>query len=134
MPGVASCPGASVLTATVIGMSDSPLRKVDTVFVKVDDPHAVAGWYQETLGWPELFRTSHIVVLQAPEGPPVTLLNPAGGEWSGFNFHAADAVAARHWLLERGAEVGELNQAPDQPVTWFWFRDPLGNRLEVCSY
>lgn len=134
MLGVASCPGASVLTATVVGMSDSPLRKVDTVFVKVDDPHAVAGWYQETLGWPELFRTSHIVVLQAPEGPPVTLLNPAGGEWSGFNFHAADAVAARHWLLERGVEVGELNQAPDQPVTWFWFRDPLGNRLEVCSY
>lgn len=134
MPGVASRPGASVLTATVVGMSDSPLRKVDTVFVKVDDPHAVAGWYQETLGWPELFRTSHIVVLQAPEGPPVTLLNPAGGEWSGFNFHAPDAVAARQWLLERGVEVGELNQAPDQQVTWFWFRDPLGNRLEVCSY
>ncbi|SEN36047.1 VOC family protein [Nonomuraea pusilla] len=115
-------------------MSETPFRKIDTVFVRCDDPHAVAGWYQEVLGWPEAWRTEHIVVLTPPEGPPVTLLDPGDGDWSGFNFYAPDAAAARQWLLDRQVEVGPLNQAPDQPVTWFWFRDPEGNRLEVCSY
>jgi catechol 2,3-dioxygenase-like lactoylglutathione lyase family enzyme len=115
-------------------MSDTPFQRIDTVFVKLDDPHAAAGWYSDVLGWPELFRTDYIVVLRSPDGPPLTLLNPAGGEWSGFNFYAPDAQAAHAWLVERGVEVGPLTRAGDQPVTWFWFRDPQGNRLEVCSY
>lgn len=104
------------------------------MFVRVDDPHAAAEWYKETLGWTEQFRTEHIVVVAGPEGPPVTLIDPGPEEWSGFNFYAPDAAAARAWLIERGVEVGPLQLATDQSVTWFWFRDPAGNRLEVCSY
>jgi catechol 2,3-dioxygenase-like lactoylglutathione lyase family enzyme len=115
-------------------MSDAPFHKVDTVFVKVADLAAAARWYTELLGWPELFHTEHIFVLRAPEGPPLTLLGPAATEWSGFNFYAPDAEGAHAWLIERDVEVGPIERAPDQPVSWFWFRDPDGNRLEVCSY
>src|ERR671938_922349 len=119
--------GLSGPAYTIPTMITSPFLRIDTAFIKLDDPHAAAAWYCDVLGWSEAFRTEHIVVLRSPEGAPVTLLNPGGGEWSGFNFYAPDAQAAHDWLTQRGVKTGPLNRAEDQPVTWFWFLDPEGN-------
>ncbi len=62
------------------------------------------------------------------------MIDAAPGIAGGRVVFGVSALGARRWLVERAAEVGELSQAPGQPVIWFCFRDPPGDRLEVCSF
>lgn len=113
-------------------------RRVDTVFVQVADVDKATAWYAEVLGLTERFRRQDLACLGAGE-TSITLLGP--GWWkngrpgrtpAAFNFYVPDAEQAHRHLRDQGVTCGPVEM--DGTSSWFWFDDPDGNRLEVCSF
>lgn len=109
--------------------------RLDTVVLRVRDLEAARAWYAEKLALDAIHHDAAeglavlgmsggatLTLWQAQEVPPSATFPILGVD---------DAAAARRHLEDRGVAVEPLVEAPD--VRYFGFRDPDGNRLEVCE-
>ncbi|BCJ87046.1 VOC family protein [Effusibacillus dendaii] len=119
-------------------------KRIDTVLLRVKNIKKACRWYQEVLGLEAAYigEDDHrIAVFKIGEGEtPLTL----------YELHSDEVMPARRFsttypilfaenpetlyetLKNKGVEVEELED--DGRVTYFGFRDPDGNRLEVCYW
>lgn len=109
-------------------------RRIDTVFVRVRNLDDAVTWYTEKLGLRLRWRQPGVACLNVSE-TPLTLLEASDdfvpAAEAPFNFYTDDIEAAHRFLKEAGVTVDDEILAGDG-VRWFGFRDPDGNRLEVC--
>ncbi|MBO2518606.1 MULTISPECIES: VOC family protein [Limnochorda] len=109
-------------------------RRIDTVFVRVRNLDEAVAWYTQHLGLEVRWRHPGVACLNLGE-TPLTLLEAGEAfhpvEEAPFNFYAPDIEAAYARLRAAGVPVDE-QITDDGGVRWFGFRDPDGNRLEVC--
>lgn len=91
-------------------------------------------WYVQELGLSLRWKVEGYACLNLAE-TPLTLVE-RGDEFTPvtqatFNFYAADIDAAYNQLKAAGIEVDPEIASPPG-VRFFGFKDPDGNRLEVC--
>ena len=106
------------------------------VFLRAEDPEALAAWYEQQLGIP----------LDAGQTYCVFLENHASTVWSAFphdtdywpankqamvNYTVSDLDALLAQLREAGVEVDEKVEALDGIGRFGWAVDPEGNRFEL---
>jgi len=117
----------------------SPFLRVDTLFIPVRDLGKAVEWYTETLGFDLNWRNdeggyacidAQILPITLAEVKPDTEFIPFAS--APYNFYVTDIDEVYRNLKEKEIEVGEIETLYN--VRWFWFKDPDGNRLEVCSY
>jgi hypothetical protein len=103
------------------------------------DPVALAGFWQEALGWRRTHESDDEVVLEPPEGSPQDGVAPdllflrvpdakAGKNRLHLDLRPDDQVAEVERLLALGAARVDLGQGDD--VSWVVLADPEGN--EFC--
>ncbi len=114
-------------------------KRIDTVFLKVMDLDQAINWYTKVLGFTLRWRMDEggYAALNISETPLTLVQVPRDTEFtpttfSSFNFYVSDITEAHNHLKEHQVEVGEIEDGGD--VKWFWFKDPDGNRLEVCYF
>lgn len=117
----------------------SPFLRVDTLFMPVRDMEKAVQWYTEVLGFDLNWRNDE-GGYACIDGKilPITLVKTVQeGEFTPFanapyNLYVLDVDEVHQSFKDKGIEVGEIETLYN--VRWFWFKDPDGNRLEVCSY
>ncbi|MEX0662959.1 MAG: VOC family protein [Balneolaceae bacterium] len=107
-------------------------QKVDTVFVTVKNMEKICTWYEETLGLELIWQNDFISILSTGDGTPVTLLHKKdeNGEHPLFNFLTPDINKAHNHLKKSGVYVEPI--IDEKELKTFDFKDPEGNRLNVC--
>ncbi|MCC5857450.1 MAG: VOC family protein [Ectothiorhodospiraceae bacterium] len=107
-------------------------KKIDTVFVTVEDMGPSVAWYQECLGLDILWEDAFITVMGGAGETPLTLVrrDSPNRHHPLFNFLTDDIHAARRHLESHGVTVGELIET--EVLSTFDFLDRDGNRLNVC--
>lgn len=117
----------------------SPFLRVDSVFIPVKDLNKAIDWYTQTLEFGLHWRNDEGGFACIDGGSmPITLAQiPQDREFvpftnAPFNFYVQDVEETHRILKDKGVTVGEIDKL--YHVRWFWFLDPDGNRLEVCSY
>lgn len=117
----------------------SPFLRVDTLFIPVRDLGKAIDWYTQVLEFRLIWRNDEGGYACVDGGGlPITLAQtPPDKEFVPFtnapcNFYVRDIEAAAAFLKSKEIEVSEIDKLYE--VKWFWFKDPDGNRLEVCSY
>ena len=128
-------------------MTDSDLgpagifRELHAVIVPVRDLAESLAWYRDMLGLqPRRVEEGFLAVLGTGGPTHVCLYVPdddADGlgtrrEGSFPNFRTDDIEATRRHLTERGVRCTEI--AGGDPLAFFTFHDPDGNRIDVCAY
>jgi catechol 2,3-dioxygenase-like lactoylglutathione lyase family enzyme len=124
-------------------MVDTPLTRIDTVFLPVRRLADAVEWYRTHLGWPLVWQDDAIAIFQPEGGTPLTLLQhrypgfvevPEGESFEpvrqvGFNLFAPDLEGAHARFREHGVRVSEIYD--HGPVQEFHFWDADGNMLSV---
>ena len=109
--------------------------------VPVADMAAARRWYQEVLGLIPEKSLGGFMTVYGTGGPTrLCLYAPEPGEeLPGYaqqgafpNWRAGDIDATREYLVERGVQCSEIGRGEE--LSWFSFRDPDGNRFDVCEY
>lgn len=120
-------------------MDKSILQGIDTLILRVSEIEKSKEWYTQKLG----LKTIHsdeklkLVVLDTFSSTSLTIWetdekiqpNPLTASYPIFN--TIDAKEAHEQLMNSNVNVGEL--ITDHVVTYFTFRDPDNNILEVCQ-
>jgi catechol 2,3-dioxygenase-like lactoylglutathione lyase family enzyme len=109
------------------------------LFIHVRDLGKAVDWYTQTLGFDLNWRNDE-GGYACIDGRvlPITLVKvqeedefiPSGR--APFNFYALDIDEVYRNLKDKGIEMGDIENLYN--TRWFWFKDPDGNRLEVCGY
>ncbi|KUO74705.1 MAG: hypothetical protein APF77_03710 [Clostridia bacterium BRH_c25] len=117
----------------------SPFLRVDTLFIPVKDLEKAVDWYTQTLELGLIWKNDEGGYACVDGGTlPITLAQiPQDRDFVPFasapcNFFTNNVEEALRVLKDKGVEASEIDKLYE--VKWFWFRDPDGNRLEVCSY
>lgn len=117
----------------------SPFLRVDTLFIPVKDLGKSVEWYTQTLEFGLNWRNDEGGYACIDGGLlPITLAQISQDkEFIPFinapcNFFVQNVEEVHKSLKDKGVEVSEIDKLYE--VQWFWFVDPDGNRLEVCSY
>ncbi len=108
---------------------------VSQLCVDARDPHALAAWWADALGW-RVVADDDEVGVEPPDGGPVWLFLPVGDRKQVKNrLHVdlrppdgSDQATELARLLDLGAVRVDVGQGPD--VTWHVLADPEGN--EFC--
>lgn len=111
------------------------IKRIDTVFLEVDNLDEAVSWYCENLGlrlrWKNEFGYAAIEVSETV----LTLVeNTKRSEQSHmpFNFFTSDIEATYNQLVSKGVKVGKLNS--DSRFAHFDFEDLSGNILGFCWF
>lgn len=117
--------------------------KIDTVIMRVRNLEQARQWYEEKLGFKPGYvdERERLVVFEIGGPTSLTIWEWKPGEAvpdtkqpSSFPiFYPEDVMEAHRTLAERGVDVGPIEGEPGS-TQWFFFRDPDGNRMEVCHY
>lgn len=115
------------------------LQGIDTVIVRVSDVTASKDWYEQKLGLEATWHDeqTRLAVMDTKSLTSLTLWQTDKAiindrETASYPiFKTPDAEGLRNELLKREIEVGEI--ITDEFVTYFFFYDPDGNRLEACQ-
>jgi catechol 2,3-dioxygenase-like lactoylglutathione lyase family enzyme len=120
-------------------MSNRILQGIDTIILRVKNVKQSKEWYTEKLGFNNVHEDEklRLVVMDTFSPTSITLwetseeikVNPSVAAYP--IFRTQDAGKAHTALKKKGVEVGEI--ITDHVVTYFQFRDPDGNLLEVCQ-
>jgi len=111
--------------------------RLHSVCVDATDPHRLATFWQEALGWDRVYEEDDEVALHPPGGdgtpkPHLLFLRVPEGKTAKNRLHLdlrpddRDAEVAR--LESLGATRADVGQGPD--VSWVVLADPEGN--EFC--
>jgi predicted enzyme related to lactoylglutathione lyase len=113
--------------------------RMQAIDIDANDPHALASFWQELLGWRRTYEEDDEVVLEPPTGSPedgvapdLLFLKVPEGKQGKNRLHLdlrpddRDAEVSR--ALALGATKVDVGQGPD--VTWVVLADPEGN--EFC--
>ncbi|WP_025029063.1 VOC family protein [Caldalkalibacillus mannanilyticus] len=113
-------------------------KRIDTVFLRVKNFEEAINWYTNILGFELRWKedVGGYAALNISE-TPLTLVREDQEKFvpsasAHFNFYVENAEEAHQYLLKNDVEVGPIEK--DGEVQWFWFKDPEGNRLEICSF
>jgi catechol 2,3-dioxygenase-like lactoylglutathione lyase family enzyme len=113
-------------------------RELHAAVVPVRDLEAARGWYEKVLGLRVEKEVGGFLAVYGTGGPTrICLYVPEpGSEQHGQgtfpNWRARDIDATREYLVERGVDCSEVGRGDE--LSWFSFRDPDGNRHDVCEY
>jgi catechol 2,3-dioxygenase-like lactoylglutathione lyase family enzyme len=115
------------------------LQGIDTVILRVSDIEKSREWYTQKLGLKEIHQDEKLKLVVLDTFSPTSLTiwetdekiqtNPRATTYP--IFRTKDAKEAHQQLKNRNVNVGEL--ITDHVVTYFTFRDPDNNILEVCQ-
>lgn len=107
-------------------------QKVDTVFVPVDKIESTLEWYQKCLGLELIWQNDYVSILSTEGETPITLLHKhsSSDEFPIFNLLTHDIEKAHAHLQKYGGEPEPIIE--EQELKTFDFKDPEGNRLNVC--
>lgn len=111
-------------------------KRIDTVFLKVNDFEKAIEWYTTVLGftlrWKE--ETGGYAALNIGETPLTLVRSSERSENSNvsFNFFTPNIEKAYEHLIQHGVLTEQIQDEGD--VKWFKFQDLEGNPLEVCSF
>lgn len=106
------------------------------VFLRADDPQALAAWYEEHLGLPRETDQTYAVFTEA-RGAHVWSTFPADtAYWPAdkqamVNFVVRDLDAMLAQLRAAGVEVDDATQEIEEIGRFGWATDPEGNRFEL---
>jgi catechol 2,3-dioxygenase-like lactoylglutathione lyase family enzyme len=107
-------------------------------YVEIDNPSAAAEWYVKKLGLRRLTPTEdadpETIRMKFLDNDEEMRLGPhdplsLGGT---IMLYSTRLNRAREVLRDRGVEVGPI-QVDRQGTSYFEFRDPEGNTIEVCG-
>lgn len=113
-------------------------RELHATVVPVSDMAAARRWYETVLGLTPEKVFGEFIAVYGTGGPTRLCLyvhgpDPEHADQGTFpNWRAHDIEATREYLVERSVECSEVS--PGDQLSWFSFRDPDGNRLDVCEY
>ncbi|MYL34041.1 hypothetical protein GLW05_10565 [Pontibacillus yanchengensis] len=111
--------------------------RVDTIVVGVTDLEEATAWYKDVLEFEVLYQTKEYVVLQVGEGQtPITIEEIDLAEVSTTSTYPilfANEIDAVHKTLQQ-RDVGVTPIENDGTNIFFSFRDPDGNKIEVCYF
>ncbi|KOO51189.1 VOC family protein [Viridibacillus arvi] len=111
------------------------IERIDTICLQVSNIEKSSNWYQELLGFKEVYKAEGYRVLSVGNsGVPLTIEE---GNTSLDNrtypiFFTKDIKAAHTKLMEHGVDVGELQI--DGVNNFFEFYDLDNNKLQVCFW
>lgn len=116
-------------------------RELHAAIVPVSDFENARRWYEEVLELEPRKVLPGFLVVYGTGGPThLCLYVPdPGKERPGYhdggafpNWRAEDIDATHRLLVERGVRCTEVRRGPG--LAWFTFRDPDGNRYDVCEF
>ncbi|MGI9016615.1 MAG: VOC family protein [Euzebya sp.] len=109
---------------------------VDALTIDSPDPDALAGFYEDLLGWTRTFEDDGEILIAAPDGSgfPLLFLEVDDPKSDKNRLHLDlrpdDQKAAVRRALELGATRVDVGQGQDPDVTWVVMADLDGN--EFC--
>jgi catechol 2,3-dioxygenase-like lactoylglutathione lyase family enzyme len=116
-------------------------ERIDTFILRVRNLERARRWYEERLQLTATFLDDHeqLAVLGVGEHHSLTLWQLKPGETAASSetagaypvFGTSDARAAHAQLLRSGVHPEPIQDGSG--IRFFGFRDPDGNRLEVCQ-
>ncbi|MBT2687461.1 VOC family protein [Bacillus sp. ISL-47] len=114
-------------------------KRIDTVFLQVNDFEKAIDWYSTVLGFPVRWKDdlSGYAALEIGE-TPLTLIRSSKqvkerkNSPISFNFFVADIEEAHRHLLRHEVKAEQIQD--DGTVKWFEFEDLDGNKLGVCHF
>ena len=114
------------------------LKNINHITYNVKDKDAALKWYEEILGLkqiPKMVDSDHLYWLQLPSGAMVHIIENADAP-SAPSHHTAfevdDIEASRADLIQKGIETTDIQTRNDGQRA-FYFNDPDGNRIEICT-
>ena len=114
------------------------LKNINHITYNVKDKDAALKWYQEILGLkqiPKMVDSDHLYWLQLPSGAMVHIIENVDAP-SAPSHHTAfevdDIEASRADLIQKGIETTDIQTRNDGQRA-FYFNDPDGNRIEICT-
>ncbi len=115
------------------------LQGIDTVILRVSDIEKSKEWYTQKLGLKPIHQDNKLKLVVLDTLGPTSLtiwetqevIQPNPNTTTYPIFRTADARQAHRQLKNRGVNVEDL--IADHVVTYFTFRDPDNNFLEVCQ-
>lgn len=115
------------------------MKGIDTLILRVSDVQRSMKWYIEKLEFDVLHEDEDLRLVVLDTFSPVSLtlwetvgeIRPDPQTASYPIFSAADARSVHQLLKDRGVSAEDL--VTDHSVTYFTFRDPDLNILEVCQ-
>jgi len=134
--------GALTMASTVQASPDQPpghVTGIGGVFIKAEDPKALAAWYRDVLGMPVQPWGGAALRNDAPGHPPKTAWSVFDASSDHFapstspymiNYAVDDMDAMLKRLHDKGVTV--LKQSDDDNFGRFaWIMDPEGHKLEL---
>ncbi|WP_261129284.1 VOC family protein [Bacillus sp. Marseille-Q3570] len=112
------------------------IERIDTVCLLVNDVEISSKWYQDVLGFKEVFMEEGYRVLSVGTGSvPLTIEEGDPNPTPNQNypiFFTKDIKQTYEKLKEHGVKVGEIHN--DDVNNFFDFYDLDNNKLQVCFF
>ena len=116
-------------------------KRIDTVFLPVQDTNGAINWFEEKCGFVLRWHDEEkgYAAMDVGDGetaftlvrsPQMGTGQPAQHEW--FNLYTSDIHATHHRMLDAGVEATPVESGGN--VEFFKFKDLDGNTIGVCSF
>ena len=126
-------------------MADAGIfMELHAAVIPVSDMARSRTFYEEVIGLtPRREGPNEALVVYFTTGPTHICLYDAAayGDRPGYdrqgtfaNFRTADIDATHEHLVQAGVQCTDIGRTAQPDMAWFSFRDPDGNRIDVCQY
>ena len=115
-------------------MKEGLVKRIDTVFVEVNDLNYSVKWYTDVLGLKMRWNRNGYAAFSVGE-TALTLVqatNVTPSKHSPFNFFTTNIYEVHQFLLENEVETEEVAEYED--IVTFDFKDPDGHILGFCQF
>jgi catechol 2,3-dioxygenase-like lactoylglutathione lyase family enzyme len=110
-----------------------------TITLDAADPHRLADFWTEMLGYKVVYDSADEVAIQEPDESGTTVLfikvpdAKAGKNRMHFDLNPDDQAAEVERALSLGARHADIGQERDPDVTWKVLADPEGNEFCILT-
>ncbi|WP_017382078.1 VOC family protein [Paenisporosarcina sp. TG-14] len=116
-------------------------KRIDTVFLPVQDMYRSIRWFEEKCGFSLKWHDEKngYAAMDIGDGetaftlvrnPQMGTIKPSEHEW--FNLYTTDIHATHHAMLDAGVEATPVESGGN--VEFYQFKDLDGNTIGVCSF